>query len=200
MIKLFLFFELIILISFTNCIIFTVPAGKKECFYDDAKKEEIITIQFQVIRGGDKDIDLSISSPNNDLVYTGLREVEGKYSFVAKMDGQYAFCFDNSMSSVTQKEINTNIQIGKLTKDSELAKKEDLTPLEKGILNLEERLISISEEQKYFKVRERVHRDTAESSNARVLWWSFFKTLLIVGMSVGQIYFLRRFFEVKRRV
>lgn len=39
-----------------------------------------------------------------------------------------------------------------------------------------------------------------ESTNARVLWWSIFEALVLVAMSAWQVYYLRRFFEVKRVV
>lgn len=39
-----------------------------------------------------------------------------------------------------------------------------------------------------------------DSTNSRVVWWSFFEALVLVVMTIGQIYYLRRFFEVKRVV
>jgi len=45
-------------------------------------------------------------------------------------------------------------------------------------------------------VRERTHRNTAESTNARVKWWSVFQLLFLVGEGLFQVWWLRRFFEV----
>jgi len=50
------------------------------------------------------------------------------------------------------------------------------------------------------KMREQTHRNTSESTNGRVLWWSVFECLLLIGMSCWQIFYLRRLFEVKRTV
>lgn len=45
-------------------------------------------------------------------------------------------------------------------------------------------------------VRERTHRNTAESTNARVKWWSIFQLLVLIGEGIFQVWWLKRFFEV----
>ena len=45
-------------------------------------------------------------------------------------------------------------------------------------------------------MRERVHRNTAESTNSRVKWWSILQTLLIVAVVAFQVYFVKRFVRV----
>lgn len=45
-------------------------------------------------------------------------------------------------------------------------------------------------------VRERVHRNTAESTNARVKWWSMFQLAVLIGEGIFQVWWLKRFFEV----
>ena len=54
--------------------------------------------------------------------------------------------------------------------------------------------------QGYIVVRERTHRNTAESTNARVKWWSIFQLGVLAGEGVFQVWWLKRFFEVKRTV
>lgn len=50
------------------------------------------------------------------------------------------------------------------------------------------------------QVRDRIHRSINESTNSRVVMWSVFEALVLVVMTVGQVYYLKRFFEVKRVV
>ena len=57
---------------------------------------------------------------------------------------------------------------------------------------------TIKDDQQYIITRERVHRDTAESTNSRVVWWSIFQLLVLGGVCYWQIYYLKHFFEVKR--
>ena len=68
------------------------------------------------------------------------------------------------------------------------------------VRKLSEILAQVKDEQSYIVVRERTHRNTAESTNSRVKWWNVFIIGVVIGESVFQVWWLRRFFEVKRVV
>lgn len=74
------------------------------------------------------------------------------------------------------------------------------TKLEEMIKELATALRSVKHEQDYMSVRDKVHRTINESTNSRVVLWSFFEAFVLVSMTVGQIYYLKRFFEVRRVV
>lgn len=59
-------------------------------------------------------------------------------------------------------------------------------------------IAQVKDEQSYIVVRERTHRNTAESTNARVKWWSIFQLLVLGGEGVFQVWWLKRFFEVSQ--
>lgn len=61
-------------------------------------------------------------------------------------------------------------------------------------------LTGVKHEQEYMQVRDRIHRSINESTNSRVVLWSFFEALILVAMTLGQVYYLKRFFEVRRVV
>lgn len=61
-------------------------------------------------------------------------------------------------------------------------------------------LTGIKHEQEYMHVRNRIHRGINESTNSRVVMWSTFEALVLVVMTLGQVYYLKRFFEVRRVV
>lgn len=62
---------------------------------------------------------------------------------------------------------------------------------------LSEELSQVRDEQSYIVVRERVHRNTAESTNGRVKWWSIFQLSVLIGEGIFQVWWLKRFFEVR---
>lgn len=81
----------------------------------------------------------------------------------------------------------------------------DSDPLEREVRTLGELLRQVKDEQEYIKIRERTHRNSiliivatlikaAESTNARVKWWSIFQTGVLVGVCVFQVAYLKRFF------
>jgi p24 family protein beta-1 len=64
------------------------------------------------------------------------------------------------------------------------------------VRKLSEFVAQVKDEQQYIVVRERTHRNTAESTNSRVKWWSIFQMLVLVGEGIFQVWWLKRFFEV----
>lgn len=72
--------------------------------------------------------------------------------------------------------------------------------LDEMIKTLSARLTSVKHQQEYMHVRDRIHRDINESTNFRVVLWSFFEAIVLVTMTLGQIYYLKRYFEVRRVV
>ena len=64
------------------------------------------------------------------------------------------------------------------------------------VKQLTELLNQVKDEQGYIVVRERTHRNTAESTNARVKWWSIFQLGVLLGEGIFQVWWLKRFFEV----
>lgn len=65
------------------------------------------------------------------------------------------------------------------------------------VRRLSESLEQVRDEQSYIVLRERVHRNTAESTNSRVKWWSLFQLIFLVGEGLFQVWWLKRFFEVR---
>ena len=74
-----------------------------------------------------------------------------------------------------------------------------LTPLllSPTVRQMSELLAQVKDEQGYIVVRERTHRNTAESTNARVKWWSIFQMCVVIAEGIFQVWWLKRFFEVK---
>lgn len=52
----------------------------------------------------------------------------------------------------------------------------------------------------FFQYREERFRQTSESTNQRVLWWSIVQTLILVAIGFWQMRHLKSFFEAKKLV
>lgn len=72
-----------------------------------------------------------------------------------------------------------------------VADDENMAPIEKEIRNLAQGLQAVKDEQEYIVVRERVHRNTAESTNERVMWWSVCQSLVLFLVCGWQVYYLK---------
>jgi len=116
----------------------------------------------------------------------------GDHSFTASADGKYTYCFSNEAWSANSKEVVFNVHGIVYVPESEAPQ----DPLEREVRTLSELLSQVKEEQSYIVVRERTHRNTAESTNARVKWWSIFQVGVLAGEAIFQVWWLKRFFEV----
>nr|CAG4645803.1 EOG090X0D99 [Lynceus sp. MCZ IZ 141354] len=179
----------------------TIDAHAEECFFDKVTAKTKMGLMFEVAEGGFLDIDVKIVGPDNVVVYQGERESNGKYVFAAHKDGVFTYCFSNKMSTMTPKIVMFSMEIGEETKPDHIeGGASNHTKLEEMIKELSSSLRSVKHEQEYMALRERVHRGINENTNSRVVLWSFFEATVLVSMTLGQVFYLKRFFEVRRVV
>ncbi|BGO88578.1 hypothetical protein NBRC10512_002668 [Rhodotorula toruloides] len=172
-----------------------LDAGAKECFFEDLHTEDKMTVTYQVAGGGHLDVDFWLTGPGNRVMNEQRKKDTGTYSFTAEQDGRYTYCFSNEMSTVSGKTVSFNVHgIMYVEDDGHTA------PIEREIRQLSAALEAVKDEQEYIVVRERLHRDTAESTNDRVKYWSIIQTIMLFAVCGWQIFYLKRFFEVKRVV
>ncbi|OZJ04215.1 hypothetical protein BZG36_02953 [Bifiguratus adelaidae] len=174
-----------------------LPPNGKECFFEDLERGDKLTVTYQVGDGGNLDIDFWMMNPVDHVIATATRESTGTYNIEAELDGRYTYCFSNMMSSVSEKWVSFNVHgLQHPIPDAS----EHIDPLEREIRDLADSISAVKDEQEYIVVRERQHRDTAESTNSRVVWWSLLQTALLIAVCLWQVFYLKRFFEVKRVV
>ena len=126
--------------------------------------------------------------------------------FTADMQGPIRFCFSNKISTVTHKVVMFSIDVTEATAageedEDETHSKVDLvklklsgdylSQLETMMGDLASQMTTVKHEQEYMEVRERIHRAINENTNSRVVLWAFFESLVLIAMTVGQVYYLK---------
>ncbi|KAG9000628.1 p24 complex component [Tulasnella sp. JGI-2019a] len=170
-----------------------LPASKRECFFEDLHVNDKMTVTYQVGGGGNLDINFFLEDPTKKHVVDHKLQSTGTYSMTADMDGRWTYCFSNEMSTMSDKEVSFNVHGVIYVADDGV-----VAPIEREVRSLAIGLQSVKDEQEYIVVRERTHRNTAESTNERVKWWSVAQTILLFAVCGWQVYYLKSFFEVKR--
>jgi len=160
-----------------------------------------MTVTFQVGdrefgSAGNLDVDFWISNPAGGYETHQRAVSNGDHSFTAAHDGKYIYCFSNEHWSANTKDVSFNVHGIVYVPEADVPS----DPLEAEVRQLSELLAQVKDEQSYIVVRERTHRNTAESTNGRVKWWSIFQMIVLVGEGIFQVWWLKRFFEVKRVV
>lgn len=190
-----------------RCYFITVDAHAEECFFDKVEFGTKMGLTFEIAEGGFLDIDVKIVGPDGRIIYQGEQESSGKYTFAAHTTGVYTYCFSNQKSTMTPKVVMFNMDIDENRKQSEdNAGAEGQNgdgnhgKLDDMIKDLSTSLWGVKNEQEYMQVRDRNHRAINESTNFRVVVWAFFEAMVLVCVTIGQIFYLKRFFEVRRIV
>ncbi|KAF0294483.1 Transmembrane emp24 domain-containing protein 5 [Amphibalanus amphitrite] len=82
-----------------------VGAGKTECFFASAKIGEYIDIEYQVIDGGQGDIDINfhLHSPTGRQIVSDYKKSDNAHRRAADEEGDYKACWDNSISRFNNK-------------------------------------------------------------------------------------------------
>jgi len=176
----------------------TVDAHAEECFSEKVSTGTKLGLTFEVAEGGFLDIDVEVKGPDGKTIYKGTKETNGKNTFAAYKEGTYEFCFSNKMSTMTPKIVMFTIDVGEVAATVEGEEGEHQNKLENMIQELSIAMAGVKHEQEYMEVRERIHRAINDNTNSRVVLWAFFESLVLVSMTLGQIYYLKRFFEVRR--
>jgi len=196
----FSFFLLYLSLS-AQCSALTTPiaANERQCFYADVDKAgEKIGFYFAVQSGGSFDIDFEVKDPTNKVLLDGFRERQGDYVFTANTVGEYAFCFENDMSTLTEKLVDFDIMVESEPRREAPAKpgqiSEHTSALEESIFRLNGMLLNIKRTQKYFHTRENRGFSIVKSTQNRIFWYAVLETIGIIGMAVVQVYVLQTFF------
>jgi len=177
-----------------------VVAHAEECFFDRVQNGTKLGLTFEVIEGGFLDIDVKVTGPDGEEVISRERESNGKITFAAAKTGAYTYCFSNKMSTMTPKGVMFSMDVGEPAAAAGADGEAHPNKLGEMIKELSTALVGVKHEQEYMEVRDKIHRKINESTNSRVVMWSFFEAVVLVAMTIGQVYYLKRFFEVRRVV
>lgn len=193
------FFLLHVFLVFGTELTFELPDNDKQCFYEELEKDVKFDIDFQVISGGNYDVDCFVTDPLNNVLYNENRKQYDSFSHTTAMKGVYKVCFSNEFSTFTHKIVYLDFRHGdeepllqSMTRDTAL------TQLETSCVSIHEALKVVTESQTWYRLREAHDRTKAEDLHERVTYWSVGETVLLFVIGVGQVMMLRSFFTEKK--
>jgi len=164
---------------------------------------------------------VEIRDPDDKIILSKVYSSEGRWTFTSHTPGEHVIClYTNSTKwfSGTQlvkqyiiwlpsiytpclQRVHLDIQVGEHAIDyANVAQKEKLSELQLRVRQLLDQVEQITKEQNYQRYREERFRQTSESTNQRVLWWSLGQTCILVVMGTWQMRHLKSFFEAKKLV
>lgn len=124
--------------------------------------EDVLTGELLIgdftITPSDGRVSVTVSDSAGAVVYSKSVSSEGKFAHTASKPGEYRMCFHNS-EGISQKTVALALSSG--GRDyKEMAKKDNLKPLEIELKRLEDAVTTIHQEMKFLQEREKQMRET----------------------------------------
>ncbi|XP_060075172.1 transmembrane emp24 domain-containing protein 7-like isoform X2 [Ylistrum balloti] len=181
---------------------FELPDNAKQCFYEHIDKGVESTLEFQVITGGQYDVDMELTAPNKQVLYKDVKKQYDSFTWTPDQKGIYQFCFSNEFSTFSHKVVYFDLQIGdeKPLFDADSGSKHHtaMTLMETSSVSVHENLKVVLDFQTHHRLREAQGRVYAEDLNERVFYWSIGESLIVLIIGIGQVLVLRSFFTDTR--
>lgn len=187
-------------IALAGELTFELPDNERQCFYEEIDKGVKCTLEFQVITGGNYDVDMDLTAPNDQLLYKDQKKQYDSFTWTTDMKGEYRFCFSNEFSTFSHKIIYFDFQVGE---DGPVSVDEGehataMTQMETSAVTMHEALKVIVDYQTHHRLRESQGRSFAEDLNERVQLWSMGQSVVILLVGIGQIIILKSFFTDRK--
>ncbi|RWS23040.1 Transmembrane emp24 domain-containing protein eca-like protein [Leptotrombidium deliense] len=207
-----------VFLVYLNCsfaLYFHIGETERKCFIEEIPDETLVVGKYKIelhdpnTRGYMQTssafgMHVEVRDPDDKTILSKVYSAEGKFSFTSHTPGEHVIClYSNSTRwfAGAQLRVHLDIQVGEHAIDyANVAQKEKLSELQLRVRQLLDQVEQISKEQNYQRYREERFRQTSESTNSRVLWWSFGQTLILLSMGFWQMRHLKSFFEAKKLV
>ncbi|KAJ3423542.1 transmembrane emp24 domain-containing protein [Anaeramoeba flamelloides] len=177
-------------LSTTNSFQIDLKERQEKCISEEIEHDSLVTGSYSLVEPKQLAVDLIIYDSKHHTIFHKHTIEDGKFAFRTDIHGDYKFCFTSHrqqsfQASASTQRIEFEFKMGSEARDySDIATKEHLNPLETEIRKMQDLVLEIHEEILYSKNREEAMRNTNESTNARVLWFSILSIIVLVGTGV----------------
>ncbi|XP_016664033.1 transmembrane emp24 domain-containing protein 3-like [Acyrthosiphon pisum] len=194
----------LLFLSYGICLVkpieltFELQDKAKDCYYENIQKNTSTTLEYQVVTGGQYDVDVIIESPTREILYRQVKSQLDSHTFVAAVSGPYAICFSNEFSTFSHKIVYMHLQVGVEDPLPGIGEQVAvMTQMETTSQDIHEYLNKIINYQTHHRLKEAQSRKRAEDLNHHVALWSVTETIAILLVAIAQVYMLKRFFTEK---
>ena len=136
-------------------------------------------------------IDFKIIAPNNTVVYQ-ISSIGSVFSLNLTDKGLYTIVFHNR---VLNKEVRPNLMVN--SGQNVILEKENLSKTEKKLDNIITFLKKYEQDTKLTKGFKRIGNEELSKTNKYFFAFSVIETIVLIGVSIWQYFYLKHLFEIK---
>ncbi|XP_051166671.1 transmembrane emp24 domain-containing protein bai [Leptopilina boulardi] len=203
----FVIFGLLLLIAHVRSIMWYLEPNHSKCFREEIQANVLVSGEYHVSEVQGQKVDYVVRDSKGHIL-AQKQDIphgkSGKFSFVTEVYDNFEICFESHVAKNQRgikQEISLNIKRDLEAKSYEsLGEASKLKPVEVELKRLEELSKIIVDDFSRMRKSEEEMRNTNESTNARVLYFSIFSMCCLLGLATWQVFYLRRYFRAKKLI
>jgi len=211
--KMWLSAVLLSCLTVASALKFDLPAQQKKhlkprCIRNYVGKDTlvVVTATLSGTKGDGQTVNIYIKDTVGNE-YGKAKDAVGEtpLAFTSHAEAAFDVCFENTLSDGRKlglaRSIELDVDIGADARDwSAIQAAEKLKPVEVELRRIEAVTAEIVNQMDYLRRREQKLRDTNESTNERVKFFSLAVMATLVGLGAWQVVYLRAYFRSKHLI
>jgi len=196
----------VLLCSFltVNCIMWKMEPNTVKCLKEELQSNDLVTGEYDVSDAPGQKMDYVVRDSKGHVLSQRDDITKGKFSFVTETFDVFEICFSSRVPPHQRglpQEVSLITKHGVEAKNYEgIAEAAKLKPIEVELKKLEDLSDAIVHDFSQMRKREEEMRNTNESTNSRVLYFSVFSMCCLLGLATWQVLYLRRYFKAKKLI
>lgn len=178
---------------------FWIEGQSARCISEELPEKALFTGDYSIEPTANFSGSVKVLGPLDAVLFERQTAEPHHFAVTSENTGVHKLCFDNA--SPERRRVVITLRKGLEVDDhSQMARKDHVEQIEKQLDRMREMAMAIKEEMIYMRGREEEMRDTNESTNTRVLWFNIMTLSIIGAMGLWQIYYLKRYFQMKKLI
>ena len=196
--KLIIIFSIII--SVTSLKVKINGSKKDYCFTKTIyEAEDTMKVSFLISSGKTEQVNVTFKNQDGKILYQEVARQRGEYQSDVIPSGDYSLCF--SPRNNNQYYITFDMQVaGQSTVIKDLAKDKEVKGIKNGVLDLEKLFNDFEKNLKFIADRRNHHHTILKDVVGSIKTISAIKILIIISLSVFQVFIITKFFGSDKRV
>ncbi|CAH0400374.1 unnamed protein product [Chilo suppressalis] len=201
-------YALLLLLSvfwhYTDAIMWSLAPNTQKCLKEELHAHVLVAGEYEVTEVPGQRVDYIIRDSKGNILSQKDTVNKGKFTFVTEIYDTFEVCFISKVPPERRgisHDVTLDIKVGIEAKNYEgIAEAAKLKPMELELKRLEDLSEAIVQDFTLMRKREEEMRDTNESTNNRVLFFSIFSMVCLLGLATWQVLYLRRYFKAKKLI
>lgn len=203
------------IVSQCKCLYFHIGETEKRCFIEEIPDETLLLIDYKLqlhdpTTGGFMQtspglaMHIDIRDPDDKLVLSKVYAAEGQVAFTSHKPGEHVICIQSNSTqwfSGGKLRVHFDIKTGEHAMDYDaILEKEKYSSAQLAIRKLQDQANRATKELNYQREVEKDFRGLSESTNNSMFYWTIVQIVVLAVVTVGQGWYLKRFFISKKLV